>query len=265
MNEIKNELQVAIKAARIGGDILLNYFGKIEHITEKHMAGLVSEADKASERAIQAELNRAFPEYDFLGEEMAYELGSKNFKITKPTWIVDPLDGTTNFIHRFPIFCVSIGLWVDNETRVGVIDVPILKETYSAWKGGGAFVNGQKLSVSSTKEIKNSLLATGFFNEDETIIESQIKIFSKIVRKARAVRRPGAAAYDLCQVSRGVFDLFWEKNLQPWDSAAGMLLVKEAGGVVKTYDGADYTPFTDSIVAGNPTLVNEFIQNIKSV
>lgn len=263
--DLKKELQGAIKAARKGGDVLMNYLGKIEHISEKHMAGLVSEADKASEKVIQSELNQLFPDYDFLGEEMAYELGTKTTQLKKPTWIVDPLDGTTNFIHRFPIFCVSIGLWRDGKIQVAVIDVPVLKETYTAWRGGGAYVNGQALKVSSTTQLKDSLLATGFFSENETLLEEQLKIFSRIVRCCRGVRRPGAAAYDLCQVARGVFDLFWERNLQPWDTAAGMLLVEEAGGLVKTYKGLDYDPFKNSLVAGNPTLMNEFLTQIQSL
>jgi myo-inositol-1(or 4)-monophosphatase len=168
---------------------------------------------------------------------------------------LDPLDGTTNYIHRFPAFAVSLGLQAGGHLEVGVVDVPMMGEVYSATRDGGAFVNGRKISVSGTMELKNAFLATGFISENEENLEEQLRVFSNMVRKARAIRRAGAAAYDLCLVAKGVFDGYWEKGIKPWDSAAGVLLVREAGGVVQTYRGLEYDPFHNSIVAGTKHVV----------
>lgn len=259
----KQVLGQAIKAVSLGREVLLNYFGNLEHVEEKFQAGLVSEADKESERVIAEHLKKNFPEIEFLGEEtfaashgtgtnVAWSKAGPNGR-----WILDPLDGTTNYIHRFPIFCISLGLEIDGQIQLAVIDVPILKETYTAIRGQGAFVNGRPLSVSKNAELKKGLLATGFVSEHEHVISEQLRIFDDMVRKCRGVRRPGAAAYDLAQVARGVFDGYWERNIQPWDAAAGILLVEEAGGVVQTYRGDKYTPYKNSIVAGNAAMVAE--------
>lgn len=252
-------LGTAIKAVSLGREVLLNYFGNLEHVEEKIQAGLVSEADKESERVIAEHLKKNFPEIEFLGEESAYASGAK---VQTPAgsqgrWILDPLDGTTNYVHRFPIFCISLGLEINGQMQIAVIDVPMLKETYTAIRGKGAYVNGRPLRISKETELKSALLATGFVAEHEHVISEQLKIFENIVRKCRGVRRPGAAAYDLAQVARGVFDGYWERNIQPWDAAAGILLVEEAGGVVQTYRGDKYTPYKNSIIAGNAGIVKE--------
>lgn len=259
----------AIKAVSLGREVLLNYFGNLEHIEEKFQAGLVSEADKESERVISEHLRKNFPDIEFLGEETFAATHGTGTKVDwqqagkQGRWILDPLDGTTNYIHRFPIFCISLGLEFDGQMQLAVIDVPMLQETYTAIRGHGAFVNGRPLRVSKSTDLKSSLLATGFVAEHENIISEQLKIFDDMVRKCRGVRRPGAAAYDLALVARGVFDGYWERNIQPWDAAAGILLVEEAGGVVQTYRGDVYTPYKNSIVAGNATVVGE-IQKVLS-
>ncbi|WP_413568765.1 inositol monophosphatase family protein [Bdellovibrio sp. HCB117] len=263
----KQVLSTAIKAVSLGREVLLNYFGNLEHIEEKFQAGLVSEADKESERVIAEHLKKNFPTIEFLGEESFAAKSAPGAKVeVKPAgpegrWIVDPLDGTTNYIHRFPIFCISLALEMDGKIQLAVIDVPMLNETYTAIRGQGAFVNGRRLRISKNQEFKKALLATGFVAEHEHVIAEQLKIFDEIVRKCRGVRRPGAAAYDLTQVARGVFDGYWERNIQPWDAAAGILLVEEAGGIIQTYKGNEYNPYKNSIVAGNPAIVKE-IQNI---
>lgn len=262
----KQVLGQAIKAVTLGRDVLLNYFGNLEHVEEKFQAGLVSEADKESERVIAEHLRKFFPTVEFLGEE-TFALGhAPGAKVqvepagAQGRWILDPLDGTTNYIHRFPIFCISLALELNGEIQLAVIDVPILKETYTAIRGQGAFVNGRPLKISSTKELKKSLLATGFVAEHEHVISEQLKVFDEMVRSCRGVRRPGAAAYDLTQVARGVFDGYWERNIQPWDAAAGILLVREAGGIVETYRGDKYNPYKNSIVAGNSDVVRQIQQ-----
>ncbi|KYG66153.1 inositol monophosphatase [Bdellovibrio bacteriovorus] len=257
----KQVLGQAIKAVSLGREVLLNYFGNLEHVEEKFQAGLVSEADKESERVIAEHLKKNFPEFEFLGEETFAGSHAPGAKVqAEPAqkvgrWIVDPLDGTTNYIHRFPIFCISLALEINGQIQLAVIDVPILKETYTAIRGEGAFVNGRPLKVSNASSLDKSFLATGFVSEHEHVIAEQLKIFDEMVRKCRGVRRPGAAAYDLAQVARGVFDGYWERNIQPWDAAAGILLVREAGGIVQTYRGEEYHPYKNSIVAGNANVV----------
>ncbi|WP_374029237.1 inositol monophosphatase family protein [Bdellovibrio bacteriovorus] len=259
----KQVLGQAIKAVSLGREVLLNYFGNLEHIEEKFQAGLVSEADKESERVIAEHLKKNFPTIEFLGEETFAAKHAPGAKVQaapagpEGRWILDPLDGTTNYIHRFPIFCISLGLEINGQMQLAVIDVPMLKETYTAIRGQGAFVNGRSLRVSKTAELGKALLATGFVAEHEHVISEQLKVFGEMVRECRGVRRPGAAAYDLAQVARGVFDGYWERNIQPWDAAAGILLVEEAGGVVETYRGEKYHPYKNSIVAGNKDLVRE--------
>lgn len=264
-------LSQAVEAVKLGREVLLSYFGNLEHIEEKFQAGLVSEADKESERVISEFLKKKFPKIEFLGEEtFAKEHGTggtPEWPSCGPhgRWIVDPLDGTTNYIHRFPIFCISLALEIEGEIQLAVVDVPMLKETYTAIRGQGTYLNGKKISVNDYKGLKKSLLATGFVAEHEYVIAEQLQIFSHIVRKCRGIRRPGAAAYDLALVAKGVFDGYWERNIQPWDGAAGKLLVTEAGGVVQTYRGQEYTPFLNSIVAGNPELVQEIQTEIKDL
>jgi myo-inositol-1(or 4)-monophosphatase len=262
-----SQLYLAIQAARMGREVLLDYLGKLKMVEEKESAGLVSEADREAEKIIFSHLRRHFPNDTFLGEETSFLNKAEILRLstTKGRWIVDPLDGTTNFVHQFPVFCVSIGYEWEGSLQLAVIDVPIFGEVYTAIKGHGAFCNGKKLQVSQTSSLEKSLLATGFFPDIERNLEEQIKIFSRIVRKVRGVRRAGAAAYDLCMVARGVFDGYWEKNLQPWDSAAGALLVREAGGLVETYRGKNYDPFCNSLVAGNSTIVSSLRREMSSI
>ncbi len=262
---LKSRYEAALEAVELGRACLMGYFGKINHIEEKEKEGLVSEADRECEKIIQAYLNEHCPDVGFLGEEQAHQENLKlvrNYKGAR--WILDPLDGTTNYIHQFPIFGISLALEVDGVLELGIIDMPKLGQTWTAQRGKGAFCDGKKISVSKTKEFKDSLLATGFFPEEEVQMNEQIQIFEKLINKVRGVRRAGAAAYDLACVSSGIFDLFWEKNLKPWDTAAGQLLIEEAGGVVKTYSGDMFNPFEKNIIAGNPILVEKFLLELRN-
>ncbi|MBX7230475.1 MAG: inositol monophosphatase [Bdellovibrionales bacterium] len=241
--------QGAFAAAKAGEKILLEYFGKLKKVREKHLAGLVSEADEASEEAIKALLISTLP-IKFLGEESSAQTGLQGLA-TDSCWIVDPLDGTTNYVYGFPIFCISIGLMWESELVFGLVSVPKLGLTYSATKGQGAFLNGQPLAVSQRKLLQEALLATGFFPEIPEVLNEQLGIFRELVFKARGIRRAGAAAFDLCLVAEGVFDAFWEKGLKPWDTAAGVVLVREAGGRVTDYLGAPFDVNGNSIIASN--------------
>ncbi len=252
-------MQLATKAGLESRQILLDYFGKLEKVEKKHMAGLVTEADKASEKHIIECLKPL--KVDVVGEEGQFGDESQSlFTEGQTRWLVDPLDGTTNYVHGFPIFCISIALEVDGEVQVALVDVPVLRKTYTAIKGQGTFCNGQPIQVSSRSQLSDSLASTGFFAENKEALSKQLQIFTSLVSQCRGVRRPGAAAFDLCMVAEGVFDLFWEENLKPWDTAAGLLLVQEAGGQVTTYDGKRYTPEKKNILATNSKIHNETLK-----
>lgn len=262
----KSSYETALEAVALGRACLLGYFGKISQIEAKEKAGLVSEADRESEKIIQEYLLRHHPETEFLGEEGAFLLGQKPKALKKGArWILDPLDGTTNYVHQFPIFCISLALEVDGVLELGIIDMPMLNQTWTAQRGQGCFCNGKKVQVSTTENFSDALLATGFSTEEPERMNDQIQIFSSLVSEARGIRRAGAAAYDMALVSSGVFDLFWEKNLQPWDKAAGQILIEEAGGIVRTYEGQLHSPFDSTVVAGNPILVDKFFKKISGL
>ena len=250
--DLSAALATALRASQLGRQVLLDYFGRLKKVQDKAQAGLVSEADVESEKVITAELKRGFPGVSVLGEEESYL--TKQETIESNMWVVDPLDGTTNYVHSFPIFCISIGLQWQGQLKVGVIDVPMLNKTYTAVQGQGAFVNGVPIHASTRATIKESLLSTGFFPDNVLALKEQLQIFSDLVYEARGIRRPGAAAYDLCLVAEGVFDAFWEKNLKPWDSAAGCLLVREAGGFVSDYRGRSQPICDETVLAANDGL-----------
>lgn len=261
----RGALTVAIRACRKGREVLLSHLGRLQQIEKKFQAGLVSEADKTSEKVIIDVLKKEFPGSEVLGEES----DAAGLKVAagrggpQGRWILDPLDGTTNYIHRFPIFCISLALEVDGDLKLAVIDVPMLGETYTAIRGEGAYVNGRRLRVSTTEILEDSLLATGFFPDDKAALQEQIDLFSRIVGDVRGVRRAGAAAYDMTQVAAGVFEGFWEKNLKPWDVAAGQLLVEEAGGVVMTYDGKPHDPYSYNVICGNSAIARQISQRFR--
>jgi myo-inositol-1(or 4)-monophosphatase len=263
LENYEHELTVGRQAAQKARSVLLDHFGKLSQVEFKHQAGMVSEADRAAELAIKTHLMDALPKYGFLGEEEAYVNPTKlQVDDQKGIWVVDPLDGTTNYVHRFPIFCVSIALVINRQPVVGVIDVPILNNTYWARKNHGAFMDGQRLQVSRTGNPAHCLAATGFNAEKEAILNEQLGIFSNIVRKVRGVRRAGSAAFDLCMVASGAFDIFWEQDLSPWDVAAGQLLVDEAGGRITSYEGGTYNPWLKNILATNGHVHDDIVKII---
>lgn len=255
LDEALNAAQGAAQQAR---RVLQHYWGHLQKVSTKEKAGLVTEADVESEQVIVRHLRGWNDQIGFLGEENAFSALQKDSTSSwssiasrKARWIIDPLDGTTNYIHQFPVYCVSIALEWEGELVLGVVDVPALDQTFHALKNKGAFCNGQSISVSQRPELKECLLATGFYGEDQGIMEHQVQIFSRFLGKTRGIRRAGAAAFDLCMVAAGVFDAFWESNLQPWDTAAGALMVREAGGRVTNYKGQYYDPEMDAILASN--------------
>lgn len=262
--DLPSLLKSAVEASQLARGVLLRYFGELTQVQEKAFAGLVSEADLEAERVITAHLQKVLPGVGVLGEEEAFMRDAQGaHKPVDSTWIVDPLDGTTNYIYRFPIFCSSIALQWKGQVVLGVVDVPLLNKTYSGTRGGGAFVNGKRLQVSRREKIGEAFLATGFYPDNRKLLQEQLKIFTDLIYEARAIRRAGSAAYDLCLVAEGVFDAFWETNLRAWDTAAGVLFVRESGGQVLNFEGREYTLGEHGILASNPRLVSGLLSRIQ--
>ncbi len=249
-----------LDAAEASGKILQKYYRSKLRIAEKPGAGLVTNADMEAQDAAVKILSQGLPLFGFLTEE------AKPQKARCPgRWIIDPLDGTTNFVHGFPMFCVSIAAEWNGEIIAGTIYHPILRESYLAIKGNGATRNGKRIHVSSTEKIENSLLTTGFTYQKEKLLQKEMKSFQKLSGIARAVRRPGSAALDLAYTASGVFDAFWEQNLSPWDVAAGALMVQEAGGHVSTFKDEPFRIQERTLLASNkllhPALLREVRKN----
>ena len=253
-------LQVAVEAARVAGKYLKQSVGKIKTIEQKggEERNLVTEVDKRSEEIIVELIKKHFPSHEILAEER----GSQGSSKTK--WIIDPLDGTTNFTHGLPVFCVSIGVEHEGEIICGVIYDPNLDEMFTAEKGKGAFLNGKRIRVSQTQTLNKSLLVTGF---PYNIIENPnhaVERFVNFLMKAQAVRRVGSAAIDLAYIACGRYDGFWEVALTPWDMAAGMLLVQEAGGKVTDFMGGTFSVYQKEILASNGIVQDEMIAALKT-
>ncbi len=257
--ELEKIRRVAVEAAEEAGKLTLRYYRKTFDIQEKARSSLVTEADLKSERLIRKILSKKFPTFQFLGEE-----GGENAQAAPdaPRWHVDPIDGTTNFVHGFPMYCVSIGLEVAGEPIVGVIHIPTLGETFHAAKGHGARLNRKPIRVSKRRKLEECLLTTGFaYLHEEKAISPEIERFKRAHLEARAVRRPGAAAIDLAYVAGGIFDAFWERNLSSWDICAGIALIREAGGEVTNYQGRPVNMNDKELLATNG-LVHSEMMNI---
>ncbi|MFP4588729.1 MAG: inositol monophosphatase family protein [Candidatus Bipolaricaulota bacterium] len=230
----QERLDLAVEVARQAGDLLEEGLGKVRNVSTKESAfDLVTEFDRSSQELILNRLMQAYPEDHVLAEEQ-----SRN-KNKKTQWIVDPLDGTTNFLHRFPYFSVSIAYKSQGRVVLGVVHAPCLSMTFTAISGEGARLNGQSSSASNSSDLKSALLATGF-PYDPAEVDRALGMFSGMVRQAQGIRRIGSAALDLCFVGNGYFDGLWELGLKPWDVAAGILVVREAGGTVTQIDGRPF-------------------------
>lgn len=244
-------LAVAFEAADRAAEVLKKFYGRLSHVDEKFQAGLVSEADRESEAVINEVIYARFPNHQILGEETGLTGRDQGDTHDRALWMIDPLDGTTNYVHRVPFFCSSLGLELNGEMIVGVVDAPLLGTRYHAVKGKGAFMNGQPIAVSKRVRFREGLFATGFSSSDHTL-DQQMEIISHVIRHARGIRRLGAAALDLCLVAEGVFDGFWERNLQPWDTAAGVLIAREAGAIATDFEGRQFEPRLKSVFCAPP-------------
>ncbi|EMM75217.1 inositol monophosphatase family protein [Leptospira santarosai] len=228
-------------------------------IVYKGEIDLVTKADKGSEERIIREIEKTFPLDSILGEEGTDKKGSSIFK-----WIIDPLDGTINYSHRLPLYCACIGLenQESKEIVMGIVPFPAMNEIYHARKGQGAFKNRKQISVSKTKDLKQSLLCTGFPYDREKKIDRLTFFHRNFLLKARGVRRIGAAGLDLCWVAEGRFDAFWEEGLKPWDMAAPSVILAEAGGRMSTYDGNAFSPYIPNLIASNGFLHEKMVERM---
>ena len=253
---LKNTL---IEAIHAGGAELQRYYNTVFQISNKEgINNLVTEADHASEKAIINAIRSKFPGHFILSEECGEIVMDSNIK-----WIIDPIDGTVNFAHGIPICCVSIGVEKDGEMIMGAVYSPFLNELYFAEKGEGSSLNGSPIHVSKETSVLKSCLVTGFPYTYLDEPNGPLEVFSRFIRKGVPVRRLGSAAIDLAWVAAGRFDGFYEHQLQPWDSAAGFLLVEEAGGKVTNFDGNEYTPYKHGLIASNGIIHNELLQWVK--
>ena len=241
-------LQVAVRAARAGGSILQRRMAGLRRsqFSKKGKYDWVTEVDKESERAILRVLRRSFPGHSIKAEESAPTVAAQERQ-----WLIDPLDGTVNYMHRFPMFCVSIAFMDRGRLEAGVVYDPMREELFTARRGRGAFLNGRRIRVTSCSSFDESLLATGFPFRAKSKMDLYIGSFRKVFLKTGSIRRAGSAALDLAYVACGRMDGFWEMALQPWDMAAGALLIREAGGRVTDFFGeADYLE-RGHVLAGN--------------
>ena len=243
-------LNIAVRAARRAGDIIVRAIPRLESV-EIHTKGrndYVSEVDRAAEADIIETVRRLHPDHAFLGEESG---ASGNNDVV---WIIDPLDGTTNFLHGFPTFAVSIGVQIRGRMEHAVVFDPMRQELFTASRGDGAQLDGRRIRVSKQATLEGSLVATGFpFRQDSPWLDEYLAMLRTVMMKVAGLRRPGAAALDLAYVAAGRVDGFWEMGLKPWDTAAGSLLITEAGGRIGTLTGGDYK-LTGNVIAGTPKI-----------
>ena len=245
---------VGLAAAAKAGEILRHYWDKTHNIDKKGAIDLVTEADLASEEAIIHLIRTAFPEHAVLAEESGVTHGTDSGQ-----WIIDPLDGTTNYAHGLPAFTVSIAFAFEGELIFGSVLNPVTEELFCGMRGLGASLNGRPIRVSSTKTLSDSLLVTGFPYDLKPVIQSMMQRFERCLMAAQGVRRLGSAALDLCYVACGRFEGFWEQNLAPWDTAAGVVIAKEAGAFISDFSNGPYAIEKKEILATNGVIHDEII------
>lgn len=256
MPKFGREYRIACETARLAGDILRRGLKSRRTVMLKGRVDLVTQIDLKSERFITGRIAKAFPEHAILAEE-----SGRNRTESSYVWIIDPLDGTTNYAHGYPAFCVSIGLEVDGQPILGAIYDPNRDELFSARHRGGAFLNRKRIQVSAEAKLSRSLLATGFpYDIAESRIDN-LDNFARMYKAARGIRRAGSAALDLCYLACGRFDGFWELKLHAWDMAAGVVIVSEAGGKITTFAGRPHSIYTREILASNGRIHRQ-MQNV---
>lgn len=255
---MKDELDIALSAARIGTEVIRSFEQKSFNYQYKGVNDLVTDADVATQEAVVEEIQRHFPDDHILAEESEDEHRLPSGR----TWIIDPIDGTTNFTYGFPVYCVSIGFWVDGEPESAVVIEVNRGEEFTARRSRGAWLNGRDIRVSEKLEPETALIGTGFPYNDHSMIEEYYDLFRVLSGEVQGIRRPGSAAYDLCCVASGRFQGFYEYALKAWDVAAAGLIVKEAGGVVTDWNGENEWLTGERIVAGNAAIHSYLLKRI---
>lgn len=253
-------IETAATAARLAGEVILKNLGQLDagEIRAKEAFDFVTEVDKRSESVIIETIRKKFPSHSFLAEETLKEQDTGNYR-----WIIDPLDGTTNYIHSYPMFSVSIALQYRGEIISAVVFDPLRNELFHAVKGGGAFLNESPIHVSGTGLLEKSLVATGFPFRKKDMVELYLKAFKLIFFEVSDIRRAGSAAIDLAYIAAGRFEGFFELNLSPWDISAGSLLITEAGGVITDFGGKGDFISTGNVVAGNPSIQPQILRRVR--
>lgn len=257
-NSMDQLREVAVEAALSAGETLIKKFGRIIHAAFKGERDLVTEADRMSEEVVVSTIRKAFPRHRICAEERGC-IGEGEVQ-DEFEWFIDPLDGTTNFAHGVPIFAVSVGLVSHGTLVLGVVYNPVAKELFVAQSGRGAFLNGIRIGVSKVSDIGRALLATGFPYDMSDRADNNLDNFTRVATRAQGVRRLGVASIDLAYVACGRFDAFWEPGLAPWDVAAGVVLVREAGGAVTDYSGREPLLNSGQIVASNGKVHGSLLQ-----
>jgi myo-inositol-1(or 4)-monophosphatase len=242
-------LNIAVKAARRAGSIINRASFDLDKLAveQKAQSDYVSEVDRAAEQAIIQILSDAYPQHSILAEESGLIDNKSDYQ-----WIIDPLDGTTNFLHGFPQYCVSIALTIKGQVQHGVIFDPLRNELFTASKGAGAFMNDRRMRVSKTLNMKDALLGTGFPYKEFSNFDRYLAVFKEMTQKSAGIRRPGAAALDLAYVAAGRYDGFWEQGLNAWDVAAGGLFILESGGLIADFKGESDWLHSGTVVCGTP-------------
>jgi myo-inositol-1(or 4)-monophosphatase len=249
-------LAIAIEAARAAGGLLLDYSKTGFRVEHKNPIDLVTDADRAAERCIIDLIGKQFPSHRILAEEQ----GSSGPAPSRYQWIIDPLDGTTNFAHGFPFYGISIGAELDGLGIVGVVFDPVRNELFTAQAGAGASLNGTSIAVSKTRHLDRALLVTGFSYDIRETTNNNLDHFARFALKAQGLRRTGSAALDLCSVAAGRLDGFWEVRLNPWDMAAGVVILKEAGGIVTNFSGGPHSIYGKELVASNGLIHSSMLE-----
>jgi len=256
---LDKDLQAALEAARQGAGVIREFKKKKLHIEYKGRHDLVTDADIATEKKIIDVLKDLFPEDEIMAEESARRKNLPEGRV----WIIDPIDGTTNFAYDLPIYCVSIALYDNKTARAGVVIEVNLNEEYTAINGGGAYLNGEPIQVSGLHDPDKALLGTGFPYSDYSLVDEYMVLFRSLTGKVQGIRRPGAATFDLCCVAAGRFQGFYEYSLKAWDVAAAALIVREAGGVVSDWEGGEDWLFGERIIAGNAGIHRFLLEEIR--
>lgn len=254
-------LATAIEAVVRAGAVQAARVGEAFRVEKKGPIDLVTDVDLSVEATFRASIAERFPDHEVLGEELGSGGGGLG---ARHRWLFDPIDGTTNYAHGLPIFCASVALEIDGRIEVAAIYDPSREELFTGERGGGAFLNGTPLRVSRASTMGDAMLVTGFPYDVHARVEELVGLFGKFIARARAVRRLGSAALDLAYVAAGRMDGFWEQDLKPWDVAAGVLLVEEAGGCVTTFDASTFSPYSGHIVASNGHLHDQMLEVIRS-